>query len=108
MNRQSNDGAATPVRWLVLVATLPFLVLIGCKQNASDLATAAPSPTLESNLDLASASEIAGWAWDSKQSDSIIGVDIYDGDTKIATVQADQFREDLFKAKKGNGKHSFS
>ena len=29
-------------------------------------------------------------------------------DTKIATVQADQFREDLFKAKKGNGKHSFA
>ena len=78
------------------------------KQNSKDTITTAPSPTLEGNLDLASATEIAGWAWDSKQSDSIISVDIYDGDAKIATVPADQFREDLLKSRKGNGKHSFS
>jgi hypothetical protein len=32
-------------------------------------------------------------------------VDIYDGDTKLTTVQAGEFRQDL--ATMGNGKHAF-
>src|SRR5262245_45938230 len=102
MNARSNDGAATRVRWLVLVATLPLLVHLGCKQDTQDTSTAASSPTLESNFEAANAEEIAGWAWDAAQPDSVISIDIYDGDTKIATVKADLFREDLLKAKKGN------
>jgi WD40 repeat protein len=51
---------------------------------------------------------IQGWAWDSKQSDGVVVVDIYDGGTLLATVPANNFRQDLFNAGKGNGYHGFS
>jgi hypothetical protein len=51
---------------------------------------------------------IVGWAWDLKKPDTAVKVDIYDGDTKLATVTADQFRQDLADAKIGNGKHGLS
>jgi hypothetical protein len=35
-------------------------------------------------------------------------VDIYENDVLLATVPADQFRPDLLKDGKGNGKHGFS
>ncbi len=51
---------------------------------------------------------IAGWAWDSNQPNSPVSVDIYDGETLLATVKANVFRQDLAVAGKGNGYHSFS
>jgi hypothetical protein len=63
--------------------------------------------TVGGALDGVSAEGISGWAWDSKRPDSPIKVDIFDGDAKVATVTADEFREDLLKAKIGNGKHGF-
>ena len=50
---------------------------------------------------------IYGWAWDSTRPDTPIDVDIYDGDTLLATVAADQFHQSLLDAGKGNGKHVF-
>jgi hypothetical protein len=62
----------------------------------------------EGTLDVAGEEQIAGWAWDKKQPDSAILVDIYDGEKKLATVVADQFRQDLLDAGIGNGRHAFS
>ena len=106
--RSMKGDASTWVSWLIVFAALPLLAVVGCRQGAKTANTAAPIASLEGTLDLATTAEIAGWAWDRKQPDSIISIDIYDGDAKITTVQADQFREDLQKAKIGNGKHSFS
>lgn len=50
---------------------------------------------------------IYGWAWDSMRPDKPVNVDIYDGDTLLATVTADQFHQSLLDAGKGNGKHIF-
>jgi hypothetical protein len=50
---------------------------------------------------------ITGWAWDPKQPNRPISVDIYDGDTKVATVPADRSRGDLLDAGIGNGAHAF-
>jgi hypothetical protein len=55
----------------------------------------------------ADAVRITGWAWDRSRPDTPIKVDIYDGDRLLGTVTADQFRKDLVKAGKGNGKHGF-
>jgi hypothetical protein len=63
---------------------------------------------VEGSIDWLDDNEIAGWAWDGNQPDSAVKVNIYDGDTLLATVTADQFRPDLAEAKKGNGKHAFS
>jgi hypothetical protein len=35
-------------------------------------------------------------------------VDIYNGEKVVATVVADKFRDDLYAANKGNGRHGFS
>jgi hypothetical protein len=34
-------------------------------------------------------------------------VDIYDGDTLLVTIAADEFRQDLADARIGDGKHAF-
>jgi len=59
-------------------------------------------------LDSESGAEmIGGWAWDSSRPDVPVHVEIYDGEEKIATVPADEFRQDLADAGIGNGKHGF-
>ncbi|HJQ27421.1 MAG TPA: hypothetical protein VKA60_26285 [Blastocatellia bacterium] len=67
-----------------------------------------PVGSFEGFHDIADCNQIAGWAWDSGQPNSPISVDIYDGNTKFMTVAADQFRQDLVDAGKGNGAHGFS
>ena len=65
-------------------------------------------PVYEGYLDSADCQSIAGWAWDSNQPDAAIDVDIYDGAALIGTVTANQFRQDLLNAGKGNGVHGFT
>jgi hypothetical protein len=96
-----------------LVAVLLLFTFMGCKEDKQDskngpTASTIASETMEGTLDGVTIEEIAGWAWDSKQPDSAIKVDIYDDKTKLMTVEAKEFREDLLKEKKGNGKHSFT
>ncbi len=60
-------------------------------------------------LDVADCNQISGWAWDRTNQNGAILVDIYDGNTLIAGgVLANQFRQDLLNAGKGNGQHGFS
>lgn len=66
------------------------------------------SPIYEGYHDRADCNFIEGWAWDRNQPNTPINVDIYDGGTKIMTVPANRFRQDLFNAGKGNGYHGFS
>ena len=51
---------------------------------------------------------IYGWAWDSTKPDEPVSVDVYAGDKLLGTIAADQYREDLKAANKGNGKHAFA
>jgi hypothetical protein len=57
--------------------------------------------------DATDCNSIKGWAWDSRRPNTAINVEIYDGDTLIATVTASLFRKDLLDARKGNGAHAF-
>jgi hypothetical protein len=50
---------------------------------------------------------IRGWAWDPQKPDDAVTVQILDGQKIIATLAADQQRDDLEQAQKGNGKHGF-
>lgn len=51
---------------------------------------------------------LIGWAWDAGRPNDPVKVEIYDGNTLLATVTADLFRQDLVDARKGNGNHSFN
>jgi hypothetical protein len=65
------------------------------------------APILNGGLDAAECDSIRGWARDAAHEDTPVRIDLYDGDMLLVTVIADQFRDDLFKAKKGTGKHGF-
>ena len=71
------------------------------------LAAAAPA-SYEGMYDVTNCNGIMGWAWDTSRPDDSIRVDIYDGEKRIATMTAQDFREDLKAAGKGNGKHGFT
>lgn len=100
-------------------ALLPvvFTLLSACSNNPQpDTAntppsapppTAAAPATYEGYHDITNCIGVMGWALDMSRPEEPIKVDIYDGDKLLATVSADQFRQDLLDHKKGNGKHSF-
>jgi hypothetical protein len=50
--------------------------------------------------------ELVGWVWDPRQPDQALSVDMYDGDSLLATVRADKLRDDL--RGKGDGRHGFA
>src|SRR5262249_22752793 len=58
-------------------------------------------------LDGAGCNVIAGWAWDGDDPNSTTSVDIYDGNTLIATAPAGMYREDLLNVL-GSPYHGFS
>jgi hypothetical protein len=60
------------------------------------------------HLGTVTAESISGWAWDGHDPDEPVEVDIYDGDELLTTVTADEFRQELVEAKRGNGRHHFT
>lgn len=48
-----------------------------------------------------------GWTWDANRPNTPISVQILDGANVIATLTADEFRQDLVTAGKGDGRHAF-
>jgi hypothetical protein len=48
-----------------------------------------------------------GWVWDANQRNTPISVQVLDGTNVIATLTADEFRQDLVTAGKGDGRHAF-
>jgi hypothetical protein len=69
--------------------------------------TGSAGPDLEGRHDDVSEKGISGWAWDKSRPLEAISVEIYDGETLLATVTADGFRADLKENGKGHGKHAF-
>lgn len=69
-----------------------------------------PDPNFASYVgffDSINANYIKGWCWDSSRRDQPLYVEIYDGDTLLAQVCADEFRQDLATAGYGNGYHGW-
>jgi len=59
------------------------------------------------SLDIVSDDLIGGWAWDEKNPDKHLKVEIYDGATLLTAVDAGIFRPDLLQAKIGTGQYAF-
>jgi len=51
---------------------------------------------------------LTGWVWDKSQPEKQLTVAVKIGGKEIATVVADQFRNDIFSAGKGDGKKAFT
>jgi hypothetical protein len=63
--------------------------------------------TIDGSLDKVDGAEISGWVWDKGRPNYPLEVDIYDGDTLLATAPAGECRQDLVDLGMGNGKHAF-
>ena len=65
-------------------------------------------PIYEGFHDITDCNYILGWAWDKNRPNDPIQVEIYDGNTLIATITAGDFRQDLLNQGHGNGNHAFT
>jgi hypothetical protein len=65
------------------------------------------SPAAAGSLDRVGCERIEGWAWDPQQPETPIMVELYDGETLLATVIANRSRPDLVRNEKGDGRHGF-
>ena len=75
--------------------------------GASGADRAATVPAMEGYLERVFPKKIEGWAWDPRRPDTPIVVELYDGESFLVTVVANQPRRDLVEAGKGNGRHVF-
>jgi hypothetical protein len=69
---------------------------------------AALPPVYEGYVDGTDCNQVWGWAWDQNKPNTPINVDIYANYIYVGTAPANQFRQDLFNAGKGNGYHAFA
>jgi hypothetical protein len=102
-------GRTTAYR-VVLLAFFSSVFFAACSQTTpnNNINKVAGPPVYEGYHDIADCNTILGWAWDKNRPDEPIQVDIYDGDTRLATITASDFRQDLLSAGHGNGKHAFT
>jgi O-antigen biosynthesis protein len=83
------------------------------RQNASpdERAVQGSEPIVDlpiGNVDIMTADELVGWAWDPDLPDEPITVEILDADKSIVSIDADIYRPDLETAGFGNGRHGFA
>jgi hypothetical protein len=95
----------------LIVAVIAYVLIVGSPFSGTerDKNGKKKEPPLanksKGKVDVVDSRHVTGWAWDPERPNEPINVDIYDGDKLLATVPADQFRQDL--SKLGNGKHRF-
>jgi hypothetical protein len=102
MRTSTADRRAALSGRLTWVASLLLIVCAGCSKVDQ-----APASALEGRLDVVDGESISGWVWDRNLPWPPSKVDIYDGETLLATVTANTFRQDVLDAGIGSGQHAF-
>jgi hypothetical protein len=92
----------------VTVKSYPRLVERGAVDPATLYQIKHPGVVTAGAVTSADAEAILGWAWDLRQSGDPVRVDVYADSQLLATVLADQFRQDVADARVGDGRHGFS
>jgi glycosyltransferase involved in cell wall biosynthesis len=69
---------------------------------------AAPTRALQGYIDEANSSRIRGWVWDPRQPEGRVALELVDGDARLASAVANQYRSDLRQAGIGDGRHAFT
>ena len=96
---------------LILLVSMFLMACTACRNSNTTPASpvlGGSTPILQGFHDVADCNVISGWAWNKNKPDTPVGVDIFDGDTLIATVPARTFRQDLRDIGMGNGQYGFS
>lgn len=103
LSRQRSVGRA-----IFFFLGLSVLVSSCSPKGGTDGSVATKEPPDKGVLDLVNEKVIEGWAWNRAEPEETVKVDLFDGETLLGTVTADQFREGLLKNGVGDGKHKFS
>src|SRR5712692_4966940 len=74
--------------------------------NGSEQATQT-AEALQGYIDEANGNRITGWIWNRLHPGEPIAVELIDGNTRLASVVANQYRSDLRQAGIGDGRHAF-
>lgn len=97
----TGDGASNTGNTAVTSNSAP------ANSTAKNTGNQQATTTLEGNVEAANCESVVGWVWDRTRPNAPLQVDIYDGETKLATLTAEAPRQDLSKAGIGNGTHGF-
>jgi hypothetical protein len=95
-------------KYLLMPAIITPLLLGFVVFQIVDKLSASEAPAYDGVHDDANCERILGCAWDRNRPSDTVKIEILDNDSLIATVTADQFRQDLFDSRLGNGKHAFT
>ncbi|MCF2504696.1 T9SS type A sorting domain-containing protein [Dyadobacter sp. CY107] len=71
------------------------------------LNSAQTTPDYEGVMEIASCSEVIGWAWNKSYPNTAVIVELIEGNTVHASITADAYRSDIKDAGKGTGKYGF-
>jgi membrane protein involved in D-alanine export len=93
--------------WRVAAALITFHFVCFGFLIFSGRIGSAPLPHHVSAVEEADCYEIFGWVWDKHRPNASVSVDLWDGDRRVITFPANEFRQDLADAGYGNGRHAF-
>lgn len=86
-------------------------VVNACTSDPASVTVVVAAPTLTGSFDGfiygADCSTFRGWVWDRNKPNTAFSVDIFNGTEFVTSLMANQFRQDLLTAGKGDGKHAF-
>lgn len=82
----------------------PRAAVTAASPGQSPVPASAPA-SYQGTHDIVNCNGIMAWAWDKNRPDDPLELDVYDGDVRLATVPAEDFRQDLLTAGVGNGRH---
>jgi membrane protein involved in D-alanine export len=85
----------------------PIVASTDNREGGPNQAQVNPDLNYQGFLDKADVNQITGWVWDRTRPNVSMRVDIYDGETLLATIPADRLRQDLIKNTLDDGKHAF-
>jgi hypothetical protein len=77
-------------------------------QSGFDSSSKPTGESHEGYLDTVDSQYISGWAYDRRNPNTPVDVEVFDGEELLAIARAGTFRSDLLAAGKGDGKHSFN
>lgn len=76
--------------------------------GANGNASSSQPPRYDGYIDQADCDTISGWAWDQNQPNAPLRIEVYSDDQLVAVISADELRQNLIGAGKGNGRHAYS
>ena len=122
-DKEYNENIGNSVNGMGMKSTSPALACVcaaimlmaGCsnepaKQESSPApqSASAPPPSIQGFLDGADCQAVGGWAFNLRAPNDPVEIVLLDNDKPVTRVKAEALREDLVRARVGDGRHAFT